>query len=173
VKVLAGDELAIVHNEPIGLHWDSNVPVTLQSSQNQNGEADATGAAVEAGQAFFFGDGFMNTVYAGELYFETLAFYNPTGVDTTVQVKLLFADVTDFIVANVNVQAHRFAQLKLHELPELVGPGRPVLNFYSIQASAAVPFVATLTHYDLYLRGGFTTAGAPFGLLNDLTTIPS
>lgn len=168
--VLRGVDLNLVKNQPVGLRFDSNVPVSITASQTQNGEADATSAAVEGGTSFFFGDGFMNTALAGEFYFETLAFYNPTGQATTVTVKLLFTGVTDFISVSVPVSSRGYAQLKLHELSQLI-VDRPGLNFYSIQVDSIVPIAATLTHYDLFLGGGWTTNGVSLGLTNSFESI--
>lgn len=168
--VLRGTDLNLVKNQPVGLRFDSNVPVSITASQTQNGEADATSAATEGGTSFFFGDGFMNTALAGEFYFETLAFYNPTGQATTVTVKLLFTGVTDFITVSVPVNSRGYAQLKLHELSQLI-VDRPGLNFYSIQVDSIVPIAATLTHYDLFLGGGWTTNGVALGLTNSFGSI--
>lgn len=168
--VLRGTDLNLVKNQTVGLRFDSNVPVSITASQRQNGEADATSTATEGGTSFFFGDGFMNTALAGSFYFETLGFYNPTGQATTVTVKLLFTGVSDFISVSVPVDARGYAQLKLHELPQLI-VDRPGLNFYSIQVDSIVPIAATLTHYDLFLGGGWTTNGVVLGLTNSFASI--
>ena len=168
--VLRGTDLNLVRNQTVGLRFDSNVPVSITASQRQNGEADATSTAVEGATSFFFGDGFVNTALAGSFYFETLAFYNPTGQATTATIRLLFTGVNDFITVSVPIAARGFAQLKLHELPQLI-VDRPGLNFYSIQVDSIVPIAATLTHYDLFLGGGWTTNGVPLGLTNSFGSI--
>ncbi|MCG3122899.1 MAG: hypothetical protein GIKADHBN_01303 [Phycisphaerales bacterium] len=165
-----GAALGVTANQPIGLSYTSSSPVVLATNQLQNGDADATSAFTSGATKYFFGDAFINTVLAGSLYFETLSFYNPTAAATSVTVTLLFTN-SDQIDVSVPVSPRSFAQLKLHELSELI-VDRPGLNFFSIIASANVPFAATLTHYDLYLQGGFTTSGSPLGLTNAFTTIP-
>lgn len=170
--VLRGNGLGLAANQPVGVVVKSNQKVSVTSAQEQFGEADATRATSEVGTAYFFGDGFMNTALAGSLYFETLSFYNPSAVATIVNVKLLFTGINDFINVPVAVSARGFAQLELHKLPALI-EGRPGLNFYSIQASSVSPFAAALNHYDLFLRGGYTTGGIPLGLSNPLSGIPS
>ncbi|NRA58800.1 MAG: hypothetical protein HRU13_11865, partial [Phycisphaerales bacterium] len=48
---------------------------------------------------------------------------------------------------------------------------RQMLNFFSIQLTSNLPLIASLTHYDLVLDGGWTNAGAPLGLTNPLDRI--
>ena len=38
---------------------------------------------------------------------------------------------------------------------------------------SATPFVASMTHYDLFLNGGWSALGAPIGLTNPLTALMS
>ena len=111
-------------------------------------------------------------MWAGTLYFETVSLYNPTSLATVITVKLLFTGTTDFVTFDVPVAAHSFGQLKLHERPELIVDRTGELKF-SIEANAPVPVISTLTHYDLFLGGGWTSGGVPFGLTNDLVSIPS
>lgn len=165
-----GASLGITANQPMGISYTSNVPVVLASDQIQNGDADATSPFSVGAQRFFFGDAFINTVLAGSLYFETLSFYNPSSTSTSITVTLLFTN-SDQINVSVPIGPRGYAQLKLHELPELI-QDRPGLNFFSVIASASVPFAATMNHYDLFLQGGWTTSGVPLGITNAFSTIP-
>jgi hypothetical protein len=167
---LTGVALGITANQPMGISYSSNVPVIMASSQVQNGDADSTSPFTEGSTRFFFGDAFINTEFAGSLYFETLSFYNPTAASTSITVTLLFTN-SDSINVSVPISPRSYAQLKLHELPQLI-IDRPGLNFFSVIAASAVPFAATMTHYDLFLQGGFTTSGVPQGLSNSFNTIP-
>ena len=171
--VLKGASLQMVDSQAAGITYTSNIPIVMTTAQTQLGDADATASAIAAGtNTLLSGDGFINTELAGSKYFETVNLYNPTNAATIITVKLLFTGTTDFITFNIPVAAFGFGQLKLHEVPELI-IDRPGLNFFSIEASAPVPVVATLTHYDLVLGGGWTSSGVPLGLTNDLTTIPT
>lgn len=167
---LRGSQLNLVANQPIGLTYTSNVPVVVLAQETQRGDANATAAATQAGTAFYFGDAFINTVVAGQLYFETLAFSNPAAIDTTVNVRLLFSD-SDVVTIPVVVPARRSVEVRLHERDEII-INRPGLNYFSIEATAASPFVAQLTHYDLFLGGGWTTSGVPFGPVNSIARVP-
>lgn len=161
--ILRGTDLQFVPNQPIGIAYSSNVPVVVTGSQRAFGDADATGTTSVASNTLYFGDGFMNSALAGSLYFETLAFANPTNLDVNVSVTLQFTGVNDTLTVSVPVSAGNFAQLKLHELSQLI-IDRPGLSFYSIVVDSVVPITATMTHYDLYLGGGWTTSGVPLGI---------
>jgi len=171
--VLKGTTLQLTPDQAAGITYTSNIPIVMTTSQIQLGDSDATAAAtVAATNLFLSGDGFINTALAGSQYFETVNVYNPTNTATTVTVKLLFTGTSDFVTFNILVGAHGFGRLKLHEAPELI-INRPGLLSFSIEATAPVPVVATLTHFDLFLGGGWTSGGVPFGLTNDLVTIPT
>ena len=161
--VLKGTDLQFVANQPIGISYSSNVPVVVTGSQRSFGDADATGTTNVAANTLYFGDAFINTALAGSLYFETLAFSNPTNLGVNVKVTLQFTGVNDTLSVFVPVDAGDFAQLKLHELSELI-IDRPGLNFFSVIVESVVPITATMTHYDLYLGGGWTTSGVPLGI---------
>lgn len=169
VLVLSGTQLNLVADQPIGLAFTSNVPVSVLASETQSGDANATSTAFRAGTGYVFGDAFINTAAAGQLYFETLNFHNPTATDSTVDVRLLFSN-SDVVTVSVTIPSHGFSELKLHELPQII-TDRPGLNFFSIQVTGALPFTASLTHYDLYLGGGWTTSGAVYGLTNPISRI--
>ncbi len=165
-----GSSLGLTANQPAGISYTSNAPVVLASDQLQNGDADATSPFSSGATKYFFGDAFINTALAGSLYFETLAFYNPSATSTSITVTLLFANA-DQIDVTVPIGPRGYQLLKLHELPELI-QGRPGLDFFSVIAASNVPFAATMTHYDLYLQGGWTTSGVPLGITNSFSTIP-
>lgn len=169
VLVLSGSQLNLVADQPIGFAFNANVPVSLLASETQADDANATSTFFRAGTGFVFGDAFINTAAAGQLYFETLNFHNPTSTDSTVLINLLFSN-SDVVTVSVQIAARGFAELKLHELPQIIND-RPGLNFFSIQVTGALPFTASLTHYDLYLGGGWTTSGAVYGLTNPISRI--
>lgn len=182
---LTGAQLGLITGQPVGLTYTAGLPVSVLGAETQRGEANATGGATQAGTAWFFGDAFINTVLAGESYFETINFHNPAGIGTSATVELLFSDGTsDSLV--IDIEADGFAEINLHETlgldfeanadrPETFDAneilGRFGLNFFSISVTAPTPIVATLTHYDLFLRGGWGNSGAPFGLTNSLSLI--
>ena len=167
--VLTGTDLGLIENQPIGITYSSNRFVSVVIDQQQSGDANAITAPTQAGTDFFYGDAFIGKKRAGELYFETLNFFNPRTQDLDINVELFYLNGTSDVVT-VNVKAGGFDELLLHELDQsLNNPNRT--NSFSIQTTASAPFVTSLTHYDLFLGGGWTMVGAPTGLLNPLSTI--
>lgn len=167
--VLSAEVLGLVADQPIGLTYRAGRPVVLLASEYQRGEANATASVTDVGTRYFFGDAFINKASAGINYFETLSFFNPAAAATSVTVRLLFTtgDVSQFVVP---LSAQGFAQVDLHERPEILN--RPTnQNYFSIELSAPTQFGVELTHYDLFLGGGYTQTGAPLGLLTPLSRI--
>jgi hypothetical protein len=162
------DDLGLVNNQVMGLRYDSDVPVTVIGGTRQFGATDSTHANTEAATAWFWGDAFMNRIHAGTLYFEDMYFYNPTTEDLQITLDFQFS-TGEFSSHTFTVGAKDFSLIKLHELPAILN--HRVQNFFSIEASAAQPFVAKLTHYDLFLAGGWGTKGAPLGLTNPVSSI--
>ncbi len=167
--VLSGADLGIVENQPIGLTFTANRKVSVVSSEVQKGDANGTTAPSEAGREFFFGDAFVGQKAAGTKYFETLNFYNPALQDIDIEIELFYLNGTTD-TATITVEGGGFAEFALHEFEQsLQNPDRT--NFFSIRTSSASPYVVELTHYDLFLGGGWTMGGAPFGLLNPIERI--
>lgn len=164
---LTGTDLAFVNNEAIGLKITSNTDIAISSIERQRGDADATGAFTEAGTSFYFGDAFMNPLRAGNLYTETLAFYNPNDADTDVTITFFFADGSAERVRMETVAADDFLLLRLENVAQVV-QSRPQLNYYAMRIDATSGVVVSMTHYDGFLGGGWGTGGAPLGLTSSI-----
>lgn len=162
-----GAQIGMVANQTMGMRWSSNVDLTVLSSTARAGDADATVSGTNAANSWYFGDAFLNRVHAGRLYFEDLFFYNPN--PTPLSVTLNFynrqGEQTSMIVS---IGAHDFAKVALHDL-EVAMPR--VFNNFGIEARADMPFLASMTHYDLVLGGGWGSAGAPLGRLTPVWRI--
>ncbi len=169
-SVLNGSTLGILNAQPLGIRYSATAPVSAVASQTQKGDADAIGGITNVGTRFFFGDAFISTGSAGTTYFETLSFYNPTAFTSSVSVKLLFLDGTSATIP-VSINARGFAELRLHERPEIVQQ-RSGDVFFAIDATSALPFAMEMTHFDLFFGSGWGTAGTPFGIVNPLSRIP-
>ncbi len=167
--VLRGAGIGFANNQPVGLTYTSNVPVTVAAAEFQLGEANANAGVSVANERWFFGDAFINSLLAGENYFETLAFHNPTDTDTTVTIELLFLN-SDVETITIDLAAGGFAELLLHQAPEILNRADP-LSYFSIVVSAPLPIVATLTHYDLFLSGGWSIAGSNIGIPTPFTLL--
>jgi len=164
---LTGSDLAFVTNETLGLRITSSVDVAIASIERQRGDANATTAFTEAGTSFFFGDAFMNPAHAGDLYSETLSFYNPNDADTDVTITFFFADGAAERMRVETIASNDFLLLKLENLAEVI-QGRPLLNYYSMRIDAADAVVVEMKHYDGFLGGGWGTGGANIGILGTL-----
>jgi len=182
---LSGTDLGLIDGQSLGISYASSFPVTVMGNQVQYGDADAAAAATQVGTGWYFGAAFMNSQLAGESYFETLAFYNPANTAVEISVEIFFLDGTNEVL-KVNVGAGLFAEALLHEIigadfedntnrPDNFDPneilGRPGLSYFSMFISAPTPIAVSLTHYDLFLQGGWTNPGAALGLTNPISTI--
>lgn len=163
-----GTSLGLVADQPVGLTWSSSRPINALSFEIQNGDADGTQPATDAAQGYFFGDAFINPSLAGKSYFETLYFYNPTSLTNTINIQLVFFDQTTASFT-VTVNAKGFAEVKLHERPEILNRSGP--SWFGVNTSSALPFDATMVHYDLALGGGWATSGVPVGIVDSLARI--
>lgn len=164
---LTGDFLAFPANEPLGLRITSNTSVAISSIERQRGDAGATTAFTEAGTSFYFGDAFINPARAGTLYTESLALYNPGTADTQVSITFFFADGAAERVRTETVAAQDFLLLRLENIAQVV-QNRPLLNFFAIRIDSTEGIIASLTHFDGFLGGGWTTGGATIGLTSSI-----
>ncbi len=175
---VSGSSLGIVSGQTAGIKFSSNVPVYQMAFQERLGDADASTAQNSAGTRAYYGDAFINSFSAGSLYFEWLNFYNPTGVTNNVTITLRFFNrdgATDQTrTLNVSIPAGGFSEVRLHERDEVLkraDGSASGANWFGIEAASTQPFVSTLTHYDLFLGGGWGAAGVPFGIATPLTSI--
>jgi len=168
--ILRQSDLSISADQTVGLSITSTEAIAGVTLERQNGDANATAIQNNAASTWFFGDAFINSELAGQSYFETLSFFNPTDQGITVDVRLFFNDGTT-AGTSLSVGGGGFNALQLHEFDPIIN--RQLLNFFSIEVSASVPIVTSLSHFDLFLGGGWSNAGAPLGLLNPLDAIRS
>lgn len=171
---LTGESLGLVLNQPLGVRYDSNVPLTVLAGTTQLGSIDVTHGNTELGTSWYWGDAFIASRAAGTLYFETMFFYNPDTVNPlTVTLDFVYSrSLPGFgstSSTTVTVPAGGFAQIDLHRTPELLTPRN--INIFSIEASADRPFSAKMNHYDLSINGGWGSRGAPFGLTTGLPAL--
>ena len=166
--VLRASDLSLAADVTAGITISSNEAIAGVALERQNGDANAIATQNSAASTWFFGDAFLNSEQAGLTYFETLSFYNPTSEAIAVEITLFFNDGT---TANAvrQVGAGSFNNLVLDAFGPILD--RQMLNFFSIQLTSNLPLIASLTHYDLVLDGGWTNAGAPLGLTNPLDRI--
>lgn len=166
---LSLSDLGLIPGQTAGLTYTSSLPVTFQALEYKLGDGNVTTTQTSAARTFFFGDLFVNPRQAGLQYIEQLGLYNPTNVAIDVTVRFLFADgsPTRTIVQRVN--ASTFAFVSIDQQQAILS--RPGATAFSLIVESATPIVASLTHYDLFLNGGWSAAGAPLGLTTPLTSL--
>jgi hypothetical protein len=164
---LDGTQLGMVSNQTMGMRWSASQQLSVLSTTRRAGDADATVSGSEAARAWYFGDGFLNRTHAGRLYFEDLYFYNPHNESISVTLNFFnsYGEITSSVVT---VNARDFGRVALHDLQAAMPR---VFNWFGIEAIADLPFVASMTHYDLVLGGGWGSAGAPLGITTPLYRI--
>jgi hypothetical protein len=160
--------LGLLPGQTAGLTYTSSIPVTFQAWEYKFGDGGTSTTATIASREYVFGDLFVNPVQAGIKYIEQLGLHNPTGVAQNIAVKFLFTDGTTSTI-NVNVNAGSFQFVQIDQQQAILSKLIPTA--FSLQVSASSPIVASLTHYDLFLNGGWTAVGATVGLTNPLSSI--
>lgn len=160
--------LGLISGQQAGIRYASNLPITASVIQYQNGDGDTTPAAIEAARELVFGDLFVNPASAGITYIENLGVYNPSGTAIDVDVTFLFTDGTTS-TTTINVGALDFAFVKVDQQTAILSRGTPTA--FSLIVSSQTPIVASLSHYDLFLNGGWSTLGATIGLTTSLASV--
>jgi hypothetical protein len=162
-----GTQLGMVANQTMGMRWNSSQNVSVLSTTRRAGDADATVSGTEAARAWYFGDAFLNRIHAGRLYFEDLFVYNPhnQAISVTLNFFNAYGESTSTVVS---VAAGDFGKIALHDLQAAMPR---VFNWFGIEAKSDLPFVASMTHYDLVLGGGWGSAGSPLGITTPIHRI--
>lgn len=166
---LALSDLGLIPGQTAGISYSSNVGVTFSVFEYQRGDANFTTTATSAARQFFFGDLFINPASAGITYIEQLGLFNPSLVAVDISVRFLFADGSPTATTTVRVGAGSFAFVSIDQQPAILN--RPNATAFSLVVDSATPFVASMTHYDLFLNGGWSALGSPIGLTTPLSTI--
>jgi hypothetical protein len=161
-------DLGVVAGQPVGLRYTSTQPITFSASEYKNGDGDASASATVASQTAVFGDAFVTPGGAGNTYIEQIGLYNPANTAASISIRFLFADGTVSNPVVINVAAHRFALFQVDQADAILNGPTPA---FSTRIDSITPFVASFTHYDLFLGGGWSTIGAPIGLTDALSTI--
>lgn len=162
-------DLGLIPGQTAGISYSSNVGVTFSVSEYQRGDADFTTTATFAARQFFFGDLYINPAFAGITYIEQLGLFNPSQVAVDISVRFLFADGSPTATTSVRVNAGSFAFVSIDQQPAILG--RANSTAFSLVLDSPTPFVASMTHYDLFLNGGWSAVGSPIGLTTPLASI--
>jgi hypothetical protein len=160
-------ELGIAPGKQVGVRYTSTAPVTVAAREFQFADADAAPAATQASTIALFGDAYVNPGAPG-LYQESLGIFNPAGGAVEVRLTYLFNDGTT-ATREITVAGNGFRRLALQSDPLILerGVGTP----FSIMVQANSPVVSSLTHYDLFINGGWASLGTWSGFMTPLAGI--
>ncbi|HYE03858.1 MAG TPA: DUF5719 family protein, partial [Phycisphaerales bacterium] len=161
-------QLGLSQGQAAGLKYFADTPVTVNYREYQFGDGDASATATHGITTGIIGDAFVNPSGAGITYIERLNLFNPTGVESSVQITYLFTDGTT-AVRNVTIAPGRFSIVAVDAEPAILNRVEPTA--FSIRLDSSLPFVAGFIHYDLFLAGGWSTLASPIGLTNELSLI--
>lgn len=147
--------LGVRPDKLIGLRYSSTGAVTVSAVQHQHSDADASLAATSAGTSILFGDAYANPLAQG-LYHESLGLYNPGASAVSISITYLFADGTR-ADRQIVLGADRFRRIVLQNEPAILA--RPGGTPFSVLIRASNPVVASMTHYDDFIHGGWGSLG--------------
>jgi len=174
VVTLDGGDLGLIENQPAGLFYTSDLPVSAVFSEQRPSDSNGQAASSLVGTNFFFGDAFIRRSRAGELYFETLSFFNPSASPIDIEVEFLYVNGNSETFL-FNVDAQDFGEFVIHESEQFLEPttpdGQEKTAAFSIQATSSDPFSISLNHFDLFFGSGWGTGGANLGLVNPVSRI--
>ncbi|HVU63774.1 MAG TPA: hypothetical protein VHC70_07350, partial [Phycisphaerales bacterium] len=162
--------VGLIPGQTAGITYSSNIPITFQALEYKYGDGDSTTSATDVARDYFFGDLFVNPSLAGIKYIEQLGLYNPGQVSIDITGTFLFNDGTTS-TSTFHVNAGTFTFVSIDQQPAIIGHNG--LAFFSLTLDSASPFIASITHYDLFLNGGWSALGAPIGLTNPLASVLS
>jgi len=172
--VLNGAQLGLIQNQPAGFFYESDVPVSVVFSEDRPTDSNGQAANTLVGTNFFFGDAFIRRNLAGELYFETLSLFNPSGSAIDIQVEFFYVNGNSETF-NFNVDGRDFEEFVIHENEQFLAPttpdGQSKTAAFSIQVTSSSPFSTSLNHFDLFFGSGWGASGANLGLVNPVSTI--
>jgi hypothetical protein len=161
--------VGLIAGQTAGITYSSNIAVTFQATEYKLGDGDTSTTATSAAREYFFGDLFVNPTLAGIKYIEQLGLYNPSNIGVDITATFLYADGSTPVTTTYHVGAGTFTFVSIDQQPAIIGRTSPTA--FSLILSSSTPIVAGMTHYDLFLNGGWSAVGAPIGLTNPLTTL--
>ncbi|MFO0831269.1 MAG: sensory rhodopsin transducer [Phycisphaerales bacterium] len=116
-----------------------------------------TTPATYSSREWAFGDGWLDPNSLGVNSFASITLYNPTNTPASVDLRFLFDPAEPTITENFSVPAFGTRDIRLDQLASLAN--KPGLDWYSTVVTSSTQIVASMTHWDLYQPGGWTTLG--------------
>jgi hypothetical protein len=167
-----GFDVASLVNFPVGqsyaVSYTSSMPVGVNIASMTDGEEAGSVLTPQASTQWLFAEGFRPVGAPGATsnVAEFLKLYNPSAVDTTIEITLNYNN-GEFEVFRRALPSRSGVEINIHDLitgtKATVGTVAGVGSFYGLKVQASVPIVAYAGHFDQFLGGGFGTLGTPLG----------
>ncbi len=153
-------DLGFADGATAALVFSSSVPITARVMQYRNGDGDAFLAATQAATTWLIGAAWVNP-NAENTYIEQLGLFNPSRDATQITISFMFTDGSSD-TATISLAGGEATAIRIDQHDIIVRRGEPTA--FSLDIGSTSPIIASFTHYDLYLNGGWGTLAAPIGL---------
>ena len=153
--------------EHLSLIYSSSQPVAVSARVERSTAVFGVSAQVTAATQWLFTNAAFDRVEPdGRIRTEDVFVFNPTSTSITVTF--------DFTFTNGQV-VHETKTLAPHEVEDVDARLNLVIGgalelAYTVTVRATSPIVASLEHWSVPTRGGFTTSGAPAGTIANLAS---
>jgi len=147
--------------QPYSVLYTSDLPVSLSEQSQAFGEGIATTFSDRGFTYWGFGEGFRPPG-SGNSVIETLQLFNPNSTDVLVEITIRFDGGLGQETFRQVVPARKSTVTDIHSF--VTGSRRNVFAYYGLTIKAADPIVASMTHFDSFFPGAFTTLGTPLGI---------
>lgn len=153
-------EMGFPEGVTASLLYDADNPIAARVMQYRNGDGDAFLAATRAATTWLIGAAWVNPK-AENTYIEQLGLFNPSRDATQITISFMFTDGSSD-TATISLAGGEATAIRIDQHDIIVRRGEPTA--FSLDIESTSPIIASFTHYDLYLNGGWGTLAAPIGL---------
>jgi hypothetical protein len=144
------------------------VLVSTETIDFIRGDSTATNPATYTSTTWAFGDGWLDPGALGVNSFASITLYNPADGPVTATLTFLFDPNEPTITETVTIPAFGTRDVRLDQLASLAA--KPGLDWYSTVVRSSSQIIASMTHWDLYQPGGWTTLGVA---IDSIFALPS
>ncbi len=146
------------------------VSVSFDGSDDSKGDSTGVPSGTRTSTRWLFADGYMNTSTAGNQHTEFMSLFNATNSVTNASLIYYFGDGTTRTIS-FSIPALMSRNIPIHTSTEVLGwaAAHGGQSWFSIEARATTGIIASMVHWDLFQRGGWSTMGTPVGAATLLT----
>lgn len=149
---------------PVNIRVDSSGPIIASSLETRGAsgsppsESNVAVASSIAATRWAFGDGFRHSGQYVSKSQETLYITNVASVAQDITLRF-YSPTAGLISTTINVSAGGMRAVDVFAIPELAA--KPNLLWFGTSVEAAMPIVASLSHFDGLQPGGWSSLGTP------------